>query len=166
MGENHEQNTELLNQMNEQLNTLEIQMEKQVMIQSDQISRLLDELDYYKKESADRFENQLLKAIFKIRLDMKRNLSSERFQKKSAEELLEEYQYIFEDISDMLELQNCDEFQSEVGSRFDPSIHQAKSEPTDDMEKDHQVKVSLTPGFKKGNKTLVAERVVVYKYQK
>ena len=165
MEENQTQNPEILTQIREQLDSLQTQMEKQVLLQSEQTGRLLEELDHYKKGSSDRFENQLLKAVIKIRLDIKRNLASEKFRQKSAEELLEAYGYIFEDISDMLELQNCDEFQSEPGSEFDPSIHQAKIEPTDDPEKNRLVKCSLTPGFRKDGKTLVSERVVVYKYQ-
>lgn len=165
MEETQKQNAEILTQIKEQLDALQTQVEKQVLIQSEQTSRLLEELDHYKKGSSDRFENQLLKAVIKIRMDIKRNLASERFRQKSAEELLEAYRYIFEDISDLLELQNCDEFQSEPGSEFDPSIHQAKIEPTEEPEKNRLVKCSLTPGFRKDGKTLVAERVVVYKYQ-
>lgn len=160
---NTEENTRL-QQIQEQLEFLNNHMEKQAMMKEDLISRLHNELDYYKKDSASRFEDQLLKAVIKVYCSMKKNLSSEKFQNKSAEELLEEYRYVFEDLMDLLSLQNCDEIESNPGDAFNPSIHQAKIEPTDQPELHRIVKCSLAPGFKKGDKTLVAERVIVYQH--
>ena len=75
-----------------------------------------------------------------------------------------EYRYIFEDLTDLLEQQNVDSFQSEPGDAFDASIHQAKIEKTELPELDKTVKESMAEGYRKGKKILLPERVVVYQY--
>ena len=83
----------------------------------------------------------------------------------SAEELLEQYVYIFEDLTDLLEQQNCDEIVSEPGTAFDPAIHQPKLEQTEDAQLDKTVKCSLSEGYRKSEKVLIPERVIVYQHK-
>lgn len=165
MAEESEEKTTFNERIEEQLELLNNRMEKQILIKDELITRLHDELEYYKKGSASQFENQLLKAVIKIQQDMKKNLSNEAFAEKSPKDLLEEYRYIFEDITDMLTMQNCDEILSNPGDPFDPAIHQAKAEITDNQELHKTIKCSVKPGYRKGDTILIPERVIVYQYQ-
>lgn len=149
----------------DKLEFLRNMMANQICVKDELITRLHDELEYYKKDSASRFENQLLKAVIKVRQSMKKRMSSGTLEQKSAEELLEEYQYVFEDLTDLLEQQNCDEIVSRPGDAFDSAIHQAKVELTDDITLDKTVKESLSAGYMKNGKTLIPERVVVFQYK-
>ena len=76
-----------------------------------------------------------------------------------------EYQYIFEDITDLMEQQNVDPYRSEPGDDFDASIHQPKLEPTTDPASDKKVKESVSEGYKKDGKILIPEKVIVYQYK-
>ena len=152
-------------EMKEQLTYITELITKQLQTKDALIDRLHEELAYYKKDAANKFENQLLKAVIKIRHDMKRNLAGEQMKQMSPEELLEQYVYIFEDLTDLLEQQNCDEIVSEPGTAFDPAIHQPKLEQTEDAQLDKMVKCSLSEGYRKSEKVLIPERVIVYQHK-
>ena len=152
-----------INEQCEHLNTL---MANQIHSKEQLINRLHDELDYYKKETATKFENQLLKEIIRIRQDMKRKLNSNFFDNKDCVQVFQEYTYVFEDLTDLLERQICDEIESKPGDCFNPVIHQAKIEMTEEQSLDKTIKCSLSAGYKKDGKVLIPERVVVYQYNK
>lgn len=152
--------------LSEQCEHLNALMVNRIQARDELIDKLHEELDYYKKDSAAKFENQLLKAVIKIRQDMKKKLNTNFFENKGAPQILQEYTYIFEDLTDLLEQQICDEIETASGEIFNPAIHQAKIEVTDDISLDKTVKCSLGTGYKKDGKVLIPERVIVYQYKK
>lgn len=149
----------------EQGQMMEQFINSQIKIKDDLINKLHKELEFYKKESTDKFIDQLMKAVIKIRKDMMRRISSEDFLSADAELLRKEYKYILEDITDLLEQQNIDAYSTESGVIFDASIHQPKIEITDDPKLDKKLKTSLSDGYRKGEKVLIPERVIVYQYK-
>ena len=156
---------ELAIQIDEKCERLNSLMVDRIQARDELINRLHEELEYYKKDSASKFENQLLKAVIKIRQDMKKKLNSGFFEGKDASQILLEYTYAFEDLTDLLEQQICDEIISEPGDSFNPAIHQAKVESTEDSSLDKTVKCSLSAGYKKDGKVLMPERVIVYQFK-
>lgn len=152
-------NSQELGQMMEQL------VKNQIVVKDEMINKLHKELEYYKQSSAEKFEEQLMKAVIKIRKDMGRLITSEKWDTFSVEDLKREYQYAFEDVTDLLEQQNVDAYKTKELSDFDPAIHQAKIEITTEIELDKKIKESISEGYKKGDKVLIPERVVVYQYQ-
>ncbi|WP_031547776.1 nucleotide exchange factor GrpE [Oribacterium sp. FC2011] len=162
---NIEELTEIVLNTREQGQMLESFIKNQIEVKDDMINRLHKELDYYKQDSADRFVDQLMKAVIKVRKDMLRLVTSENWESMSADDIRREYQYSLEDITDLLEQQNVDPYSSNPGDDFDPSIHQAKIEVTDDESQDKKIKASLSEGYRKGKKVLIPERVLVYQYK-
>ena len=156
---------EILLNTREQGQMMEQLIKNQIQVKDDLIDKLHKELDYYKQGAADRFVDQLMKAVIKVRKDMVKITSSDDWANMSADDLRREYQYSLEDISDLLEQQNVDPFSSEPGDAFDAAIHQAKVEITDDESLDKKVKSSLSEGYKKGDTVLIPERVIVYQYK-
>ena len=156
---------EILLNTREQGQMMEQLIKNQIEVKDEMINKLHKELDYYKQDAADRFIDQLMKAVIKVRKDMTRLTTSDVWEEMSADDLRREYQYCLEDISDLLEQQNIDPFNSEPGDDFDASIHQAKVEATDDASLDKKVKESISEGYKKGDKVLIPERVIVYQYK-
>ena len=156
---------EILLNTREQCQMMEQLIKNQIEVKDDLINKLHKELEFYKQDSADRFIEQLMKAVIKVRKDMKKQISSTDWDCLSAEEIKKQYTYIFEDLTDLLQQQNIDEYTSKEGECFDPAIHQAKIESTNDSSLDKQVKASLCEGYKKGGKVLIPERVVVYQYK-
>lgn len=156
---------EYLEKINEQCSQLDALMVGRIQVRDDQINLLHEELEYYKKDAAAKFENQLLKAVIKIRQSMKKKINGGFFEGKDASQILQEYVYAFEDLTDLLEQQICDEIETQPGEVFDPSIHQAKLEATDDIALDKVVKSSISSGYKKAGKVLIPERVIVYQYK-
>lgn len=156
---------EILLNTREQGQMMEQLIKNQIEVKDDMINKLHKELDYYKQDSAQRFVNQLMKAVIKIRKDMSRLISSEKWNNMTEEDLKKEYQYIREDITDLLEQENVFPYESEPGSDFDASIHQPKLEVTNDISLDKKVKESISEGYKKGDKVLIPERVIVYQYK-
>lgn len=152
-------NTREQGQMIEQL------IKNQIEVKDGMIDKLHKELDYYKEEAAERFVDQVMKSLIKVRKDMARQITSEKFAEMSAQELQKEYTYIFEDLTDLLEQQNIDAYRSAAGDEFDASIHQLKIEATADPKLDKKVKESISEGYKKGDKVLIPERVIVYQYK-
>lgn len=156
---------EILLNTREQGQMMEQLIKNQIEVKDDMIDKLHKELDYYKQDAADRFIDQLMKAVIKVRKDMTRLVTSDKWQEMTADDLRREYQYSLEDITDLLEQQNVDPFSSEPGDDFDASIHQAKIEATNDVSLDKKVKESISEGYKKGSKVLIPERVIVYQYK-
>lgn len=149
----------------EQCQMMEELIKNQIHVKDDMIDKLHKELEYYKQDSTDRFVNQLMKAIIKVRKDMGRLMESEKWNHLDPEALKEEYTYIFEDLTDLLEQQNIDAYRSEPGTDFDAAIHQPKLERTENPDLDKTVKQSLSEGYKKGDKVLLPETVIVYQYR-
>ncbi len=156
---------EILLNTREQGQMMEQLIKNQIEVKDEMINKLHKELDYYKQDSADRFVDQVMKAIIKVRKDMKKSIDSDKWPEYSADDLRREYSYIFEDLTDLLEQQNVDAYSTEPGSEFDASIHQPKLEETDDPSLDKKVKESLAEGYKKGDKVIQPERVVVYQFK-
>lgn len=149
----------------EQGQMVEQLIKSQIEVKDEMINKLHKELDYYKQEAAEKFVDQLMKALIKVRKDMGRQIASDKFKEMSAQDLQREYTYIFEDLTDLLEQQNVDAYSSAPGDDFDASIHQPKLEITDNPSKDKKVKESISEGYKKGGKVLISERVIVYQYK-
>ena len=156
---------EILLNTREQGQMMEQLIKNQIEIKDEMIDKLHKELDYYKQGAADRFVDQLMKAVIKVRKDMNRLASSTGWEELSADELRKEYQYALEDLTDLLEQQNVDPYSSNPGDAFDASIHQPKIEVTDDASLDKTIKESISEGYKKADKVLIPERVIVYQYK-
>lgn len=138
-------------------------IKKQIEVKDSMINKLHDELDFYKQGAEEKFADQLMKSVIKIRKSMQRLMAADSWEAMQADELRREYRYIFEDITDLLEQQNVDSYTSKPGEVFDPAIHQAKLETTDDQTADRTIKESISDGYKKGNRVLIPERVIVYR---
>ena len=157
---------EVLLNTREQCQMAEQLIKNQIEVKDNLIDKLHRELDYYKQDAADRFVDQVMKSVIKIRKDMRRLILSDKWNDMSVEDVKREYQYTLEDITDLLEQQNVDPYQSDPGDVFDASIHQPKIEITADETLDKKVKSSISEGYKKGSKVLIPERVIVYQYKK
>ena len=140
-------------------------IKNQIEVKDEMISKLHKELDYYKQDAADKFVVQLMKAVIKVRKDMNKLMNSREWEEMSADDLRREYRYAMEDVTDLLEQQNVDSIASVPGDEFNPSIHQPKIEVTTDIYLDKKVKESISEGYKKGDKILIPERVIVYQYK-
>lgn len=156
---------EILLNTREQGQMIEQLIKSQIEIKDDMISKLHKELEYYKQDAAERYVDQVMKSIIKVRKDMQKMMSSDRWSTITAEDLQSEYTYIFEDLTDLLEQQNIDAYYTEPGTDFDASIHQPKLEITTDSFLDKKVKESLGEGYTKKGKVLQPERVIVYQYK-
>lgn len=135
----------------------------QIKVKDAMIDKLHEELDFYKQGSEEKFADQLMKNVIKIRKSMQRLMAADSWETMQADELRREYRYILEDITDLLEQQNVDAYTSTPGDMFDPAIHQAKVETTEDQTADRTIKESISDGYKKGNRVLIPERVIVYR---
>ena len=156
---------EILLNTREQGQMMEQLIKNQIEVKDEMIDRLHKELDYYKQGAADRFVDQLMKAVIKVRKDMNRLVESDTWEDLSAEELRKEYRYAFEDLTDLLEQQNVDPYSSNPGDLFNASIHQPKIESTTDVTLDKKIKKSIAEGYKRADKVLIPERVIVYQYK-
>lgn len=158
-------NTREQGQMLENLirDKIEPLIENQIKVKDEMISKLYDELKFYKEGEAVRFENQLIKAIIKVRRNMLNYMKSNKWSNSDVDMLKDEYEGVLMDIDSLLELQNVDPYTSNPGDDFDKSIHEAKIEITDNIELDKKIKESIKEGYKKDGKVLVTERVLVYK---
>lgn len=155
---------EILLNTQEQGQIMEQLIKSQIQVKDDLISNLYSQLEYYRNSDAERFSDQLMKALIKVHKDMKRNLFSPEWMDWEAETLRKEYKDIFDDMTDLLEQQNVDEYMTEPGETFDPMCHKAKIEETDDVSLDKVIKKSIKNGYRKGAKVLLPEQVLVYKY--
>lgn len=149
----------------EEFEMLKNVIEKQIEVKDDLICKLHKELELYKQDSMERYKDEVMKQIIKIRNDMKKEISSNSWMDKNADDIRMEYEYIFDDLTDLLEIHNIEPFCTKEGSKFDASVQTARVEETEDPAFDKTVKKSLCEGYKKGDKVLIPERVVVYKYK-
>lgn len=156
---------EILLNTREQGQMMEQLIKSQIEVKDEMINKLHKELDYYKEDAANRFVDQLMKSVVKVRKDMSKLMASDEWSHMSVEDIKRIYQYALEDITDLLEQQNVDPYQSEPGDDFDPSIHQPKLEATSDEFLDKKIKKSISEGYKKGGRVLIPERVIVYQYK-
>lgn len=140
-------------------------LKNQIEAKDSLINRLHDELEKAKQDPVQAYTDQLVKSVIKIRKDMKKTMEKESYKEMTVNDLRKEYGYIFDDISDLLELQNVDPFKSVPGDPFDRTKHDAKTELTGDPDLDKKIKESLSEGFTKDGRVIVLEKVVVYKYK-
>ncbi len=157
---------EILLNTREQGQMVEALIKNQIEVKDEMISKLHKELEYYKQDSADRYVTEVMKKIIKIRNDMNKLIRSKGYESLSVDDLKREYVYIFEDITDVLQQQNIDSYQTKPGELFDAVIHKAKIEETQDKSKDKRIARSIEEGYRKGEKVLLPERVIVFKYVK
>lgn len=157
---------ELLLNTRELCQVMENLVQNQIKVKDELIDKLHKELEVYRQGSADRFVDEVMKEIIKIKKDMKNYISSKQWEEMSAEEVKKQYTYIFEDLTDLLERQNIDAYRTEAGAMFDRAIHHPKVEKTEDESLDKKIKKSLSDGYTKGEKVLLPEHVVVYQYKK
>ena len=156
---------DLLENTGERFDMIESFIKNQIETKDKMINSLHSELQYYKDDKSEKFVEQLMKSIIKVRKDMSRLINSDKWTSIDTDALKEQYTYVFEDLTDLLQLQNIVPYSSRPGDLFDGKIHQPKSEPTDQPKLDRTIKESLSEGFKKGEKILIAERVTIYSYQ-
>ena len=156
--------SEILLNTQEQCQMVEKLIKDQIQMKDALIDKLHAELESYKKDSADRYVDQVMKAVIKVRKDMGRKINTVGWNDLSADNIKKEYTYIFEDLTDLLEQQNIDVYITHPGEAFDAAKHQPKVEQTDNPLLDKTVKESISEGYKKGDKSLILERVIVYQY--
>ena len=156
---------EILLNTQEQCQMMEHLIKNQIEVKDEMINKLHKELEGYKQDAAERFVNQLMKDVIKLRKKLRRVMNEEGWETMSADELRREYTYVFEDLTDLLEQQNVDEYSTKQGSFFDASIHQTKVEPIDDIALDKTIKESISEGYTRGDKVLIPERVITYQYK-
>lgn len=149
----------------EQYEMIENFIKNQIEVKDALIDKLHGELEYYKQESADRFVEQFIKSFIKVHKDMGRMCNGDKWDTLTADDLRREFQYVYEDITDLFEQQNIDVYQTEEGADFNPAIHQPKVEYTDDILLDKKIKCSVSDGYKKGKKIIIPERVIVYQFK-
>ncbi|MDD3252039.1 MAG: nucleotide exchange factor GrpE [Lachnospiraceae bacterium] len=140
-------------------------IKNQIQVKDELINKLHGELEYYKQDSAERFVKQLMKAVIKVRVDMKRQMASEKWDSMSVMDIKKEYLEVFWDLTNLLEQQNIDEYETAKGEMFDPAIHQSKIIATKEMKLDRRIAESLNAGYRKDDKILIPERVAVYRYK-
>jgi molecular chaperone GrpE (heat shock protein) len=132
IGLSTEEIQEILLNTREQGQMFESLIRNQIDVKDGLIDKLHKELEFYKQGTADKYTDQLMKAVIKIRKDMLRRMNSDEWADYSVDDLKREFQYVMEDITDLLEQQNIDPFQTEPGEAFNASKHQAKVEITDE----------------------------------
>lgn len=152
-------NTQEQGQMNQTL------IENQIAVKDAQIDKLHKELEYYKEDAAERYINEVMKSVIAVRVSMQREMGRDKWQTLSAEELRDRYQYIFEDLTDLLQQKGFDAYASAEGDLFDSAVHSAIVEKTNDVLLDKKIKCSVKEGYMKNGKVLIPERVIVYRYQ-
>ena len=156
---------EILLNTREQGQMVEQMIKNQIQVKDQMIDRLHKELSGYKEDASERFSGELMKSVIKIRKNMGKLIESDKWKTMDADAVKEQYQYIFEDITDLLELHSIDPYRSNPGDCFDAAVHQPKAEKTTDVALDKIVKESISEGYKKGDKVIVPERVIVYQYK-
>ncbi len=165
MAEENEKIQQLTEACLQQAKELEQIFYNQIVEKDQIIEKLHRELDETRKAAEGSVEDQLMKQVIKIRIGMKRCISDENWVQLSAEDVRKQYQYLYEDITDLLNLQGIDEFSSNEGEMFDAGIHNARLEKTDNLSLDKKVHQSISEGYRKNNKVLIPERVSVYQYK-
>jgi molecular chaperone GrpE (heat shock protein) len=158
--------SEILLNTQEQCAMVDGLIRNQINLKDAQIDKLHSELQYYKDDQASKFINQVMKAVIKVRKDMLKRTTSRSWDEMSAAELKREYEYVVDDLTDLLEQQNIDPYETAPGEPFDASRHQVfKLEPTDDASLDKTIQKSVSEGYTKNGKVLIVERVIVYQHK-
>jgi molecular chaperone GrpE (heat shock protein) len=140
-------------------------IKNQIDVKDQMIDKLHVELAYYKQEEAERYVNQVMKDLIKVRKDLKKVICSKKWENMTIDDFKREYMYVFDDLTDLLEQHNIDEYITEPGMPFDASKHQAKIEITQQFEYDKTVKTSLSEGYVRDGKVIIPERVLVYQFK-
>lgn len=154
-------NTQESNQM------FDAMIRNQIEVKDAMISKLHDEMQYYKDDHAGRFIVQVMKTIIKIRKDMVKKIASDSWADADANTVRKEYEYLLDDLTDLLQQQNIDPFTTNDGEPFDASKHQVfKIEITDDEKLDKHIKKSINEGYTQKDRLLIPEKVIVYQYYK
>lgn len=156
---------EFLDSTKEQNEMFNLLIKNQIEVKDKMIDSLHEELQRYKNDQSEKFVEQLMKAVIKIRKDMNKLIHSEKWNSISLEDLKTQYCYTFEDLTDLLELQGVVPYSSKQGDKFDGKIHQAKTEHTDNQALDKKIKESISEGYQKNDRIMIPERVVVYSYE-
>ena len=139
----------------------------QIEVKDAMINKLHDEMQYYKDDHAGRFIVQVMKAIIKIRKDMVKKIASDFWTDADANTVRKEYEYLLDDLTDLLQQQNIDPFTTNEGELFDAAKHQVfKIEITDDEKLDKHIKKSINEGYTQKDRLLIPEKVIVYQYYK
>lgn len=155
---------EILLNTQEQCQIMDQVLRKQIEKKDELIDRLHGELEYYKKDQADRLINQAMKEVIKLRNDLLKVIESEGWEKMDERKLRQVIEYLEEDITDLLQRQDIEPFTSLPGESFDPSKHSVSSIVfTEDENLDRRIQKSKTPGYIKGDRVLIHEPVVVYR---
>lgn len=158
--------TEILLNTREQCVMIDDMIRNQINLKDAQIDKLHSELQYFKDDQASKFINQVMKAVIKVRKDMLKRTTSQSWDEMTIADLKREYEYVVDDLTDLLEQQNIDPYETAAGELFDKSKHQVfKMEPTDDPALDKTIKQSVSEGYTKNGKILIVERVIVYQYK-
>lgn len=158
--------TEILLNTQEQCTLVDTMLRTQINLKDEQINKLHSELQFYKDDHSSKFINQVMKAVIKVRKDMTKRTAAQDWAEMSAAELRREYAYVLDDLTDLLEQQNIDPYETSVGEPFNASKHQVhKIVPTEDETLDKTVARSVSEGYTKGDKVLLVERVDVYQYK-
>ena len=158
--------TEILLNTQEQCTTIDALIRNQINVKDEQINKLYSELQFYKEDYSTKYINQVMKSIIKVRNDMIKRITSSRWECLPAEEVCKEYSYVLDDLTDLLQQQNIDSYETEKGDFFDASRHQVhKVVPTEDSSLDKRIVESVSAGYIKGDKILIFERVIVYQYK-
>jgi len=87
--------SEILLNTQEQCQMVKQLIDNQIEVKDAQINKLYAELEYYKKDTADRYIEQVMKSIIKVRKDLIRKIESDDWSELSAEQLRKEYTYIY-----------------------------------------------------------------------
>ena len=148
-----------------QYQSVENLIKNQIEVKDAMIEKLHKELEDYRQDVADRSVQQFIKSIIKVKKDMDKVISSAKFATMSSEELQDEYIHIFEDITDLLEMENVDFYITPVGEEFDKKIHVGKAEKTDNPDLDKTIKESISEGYMRKGKVFIHESVKVYCYK-
>ncbi len=156
----------LLSQFKEQSEMFEQLIRNQIQVKDEIIDKLHRELEGYKQDQTGRFVEQFVKSFLKLHISMMKNMRMDTWENMSADDLRKEYQYAFEDLTDLLEQQNVEMFETKENEDFDPAIHQARVIKTDDPALDRKVKRSLTAGYRLKDKVILPEKVEVYQSAK
>lgn len=158
--------SEILLNTQEQCAMVDGLIRNQINLKDAQIDKLHSELQYYKDDQASKFINQVMKAVIKVRKDMLKRITSRSWEEMSVAELKREYGYVVDDLTDLLEQQNIDPYETAPGEPFDAAKHQVfKLEPTEDAALDKTIQRSVSEGYTKNGKVLIVERVIVYQHK-
>lgn len=151
--------------LNERCQHFDDVIQHQIATKDSLIDKLHADLRSFQKDDAERYILQVMKAAIRVRAVMRKQMESPRWDSLSADQLREEYAYVLEDLTDLLENQGIIPFASKPGSAFAPSKQNPKIELTNDPALDKTVKESKKDGYMQGDKLIIPEQVIVYQYK-